>query len=614
MITFALPELINRDGLVDPELLADALIEFARTFEPGDLLESLEGVGAPALDMVVTPMSARAALLGMREGKAFYHHELRRRIPMPPELEPSLQVWDGGTVPMWREGILEEPKYFSFFQEAPLASYNPNHRRKWRAHELLHGAVGFFWRPDITRFEGYLSARINELLPVVHWYGFDEMFRPRCAEHTAEVLYRDGCQACEAAARPFWEYGEWHEQRDAAIAFANTANEHYRREIEMWRAEVETGEVHESPRGRLNASSDAVGYLESHWNRMTAWSFGSWMERFMTVGVDYVDTMWDLDRRVSQTYTDLVQGDLSLDLQDFERLRERRAMQDVAYRLYLAMEWVDPDSAAGRNVEDALEPALEILQASCEGLLGGDSGSTEAVWEHVAQAIDQARPNLPEAVASGLDAFGFQFGDHAISASSVAYATHGLETATPAVFAARDDLDVASFVASPTFGENGLIASRFATWLESVDSDLAELARFEAWTLEPPRRDRAAELFGAVLDDDADLSNARIGNGPVTASDAHRFVEPPTSGELRLNETWRRSTFRGGPLQDVLGLPDADVDLGAYIWRGELRIVIVELEVDAVLEALSRGEVPSDTTAVAGLVAEGALVWLPAAR
>ena len=64
------------------------------------------------------------------------------------------------------------------------------HRRKWRPHELLHGAVGFFWREDASRFETYVGARLNELLPVVHWYGLDEIFRPRCERHTGEVLFR----------------------------------------------------------------------------------------------------------------------------------------------------------------------------------------------------------------------------------------------------------------------------------------------------------------------------------------------------------------------------------------------------------------------------------------
>jgi hypothetical protein len=592
MIEMNLSNTLNSDGLADPEGLADALIEWAQSYEPGPLLEVLDGVGAPVLDMVVTPMSARAAVLGMREGKAFYHHELRRRIAMPPELEPGIQVWDGGTVPAWHEGILEEPKYFSFFQDAPLASYNPNHRRKWRAHELLHGAVGFFWRPDLTRFEGYLSARLNELLPVVHWYGFDEMFRPRCEEHVAEVLYRDGCQACEAAARPFWEYEQWDTQRESAAAFARTANEHFRREVEMWRAEVETGEMHESPRGRLNASSDAVGYLESHWNRMTAWSFGSWMERFLVSGVDYVNSMDDLDARVTDRYASLVHGDLALDANEFRRLRDRRALQDVAYRFYLAMEWLEPGSTAGDAAEAALEPALEIMQQTCDELLGGDGGALDAVWDSVGRAVDDAKPHLTDDVAEAIDGFGFRFGGHKTSAASIDYARLGLETATPAVFSVYEHPPVDAFVVSDEFGENGLIASRFASFLDNLDADLAELARFEAWTLEPPRRDRAAELFGSVVDEETDLE----------------------AGELRLNSTWRRSTFRTDPLTSVLALPEDETDLAGYIWRGELRIVVVEPEVDAVLKSLAAGELPVDRTSVAGLVAEGALVWLPVAR
>ena len=54
-------------------------------------------------------------------------------------------------------------------------------------------------------------GELSELLPVVHWYGFDELFRGRCPEHAGRVLYQEFCSACEArriAASPGWSFDD----------------------------------------------------------------------------------------------------------------------------------------------------------------------------------------------------------------------------------------------------------------------------------------------------------------------------------------------------------------------------------------------------------------------
>src|SRR5690606_6162444 len=126
------------------------------------------------------------------------------------------------------------------------------------------------------------GARLNELLPVVHWYGLDEIFRPRCEAHQSTVLHRDFCPACEDAVRPYWEVEPL--DRRAAIAFTTSAREHFERELDACRREIATGEVVEVPDGRLNASTDAVGYLLGHSNRLDAWTFRTWAEMFLLDG------------------------------------------------------------------------------------------------------------------------------------------------------------------------------------------------------------------------------------------------------------------------------------------------------------------------------------------
>ncbi|MFW5967821.1 MAG: hypothetical protein ACOCV2_09900, partial [Persicimonas sp.] len=342
-----------RAWLPKAEAIVDACEKLAEAGEPEGLADLLEGMGAPVLDMVVTPLSARAALRAAAEGRAFYHHELRKRVPMPEAQEPELPVWQGGTVPEWREGVLEEPKYFSFFQDTPFPAFNPNHRRKWRPHELIHGALTFFWHPEMTRFEMYVGSRLNELLPVVHWYGFDEVFRPRCPKHRGEVLYQTYCAECEAAARPYWETDEsWRkERREAAMRFAERGLEHFDKEWRACMEELDTGRVVEVDWPQLDASSDAIGYMRGHWNRVTAWSFGVWVETFLKDGLDYFSSLERYAEHQAKLACELLSGDVSTSRERFEARRGRRAVQDAAYRIYLALDWLEVGSEALERAE-----------------------------------------------------------------------------------------------------------------------------------------------------------------------------------------------------------------------------------------------------------------------
>ena len=512
-----------RGWLPEAEALADEAVAVGGRGEPEGLRGLLEGMGAPALDVLVTAMSGRAALLGLSRGCAFAHHELRGRLPMPKGLEPEIAVWGDGTVPVWNDGVLEEPKYFSFFQDAPVPVFNPNHRRKWRAHELLHAAQGFFWNPEMSRFSFYLGARLNELLPVVPWYGFDEAARPRCAAHEGAASDQEFCRGCEAAARPWWEMDAgWRAgQREAAVGCFERGLEHFEAEWSACVRELEGGRRVSTPRPGLDASSDAVGYLRGHWNRVTAWSFGSWVEMFLVDGEDYFSTLEGAMGRAARTARALTGGRLELSSEDFAARRARRVIQDIAGRSLLAMEWLEEGSAAADRVEGALMPALERAADVCGDLmLDPDTADAAEVVAEILGAWKRCAPSLPEVVRKPLGVLGYLWpdmeGSLGLSPSTFAAAATpqlvvGVRGALPLLCDGLEadgegiDALVGRFAGSAAAQEGGTLGERAARWLKAQSHPRAGLAGVEVILAAAPQLDEEAELFGVLPDSPDDL-------------------------------------------------------------------------------------------------------------
>lgn len=582
-----LPEASSLSTL-DVAALVEAIAE--RHGVPDErLLGFVTRLGAPAEDCLATVTSARATLLAAARGRGFYAHELRARIPMAPGLEPEVEV--GPTVPTWEDGVFVEPKYFSFMQDAPFAAFNPVHRRKWRPHELLHGAVGFFWHPEMTRFEAYVGARLNELLPVAHWYGFDEIFRPRCDRHRGEVLYRAWCGACEGAVRPYWEVEVTGDDREVARRWARRGCAHFLAEVECCRREIDSGVVCPNPSGLLDSSSDAVGYLLGHWPRMRAWSFGAWAELFLRSGVDYIDDLARYADHVESNAVQLVAGTIEVRETDFAARHLRRVLQDLGYRALLALEW-EEDAAVERAVLEALEPASraagELLAPDGEIERGRDA------LEELTSVLDAVLGHH-DVLACGLDV--------SATTRSAEWETHslaeGIVSALPET-AARVDADaLEAFRASDHVRRTGRLAARFASFLGDRGpgdelEHLAELARLEAWLAGEPRRDEAAERFAMSAEDAGDPS-------PVS---------------LRWNDTTRIGVFSGRAVVELFGLEDAaeSVELAAAYWRGELHVVFVDDAVRGVLDAVAAATLPGRRDTLSELMEAGLVVWVPGAR
>jgi len=609
----------TRDWLPDAEAIVAACEVLAEAGKPAGVEAIFEQMGAPKLDMSVTALSARAALLAAEEGRAFYHHELRERVAMPEDQTPEIAVWDAGTVPVWTQGILEEPKYFSFFLDTPFPAYNPNHRRKWRPHELLHGAMKFFWHPQMTRFEMYVGSRINELLPVVHWYGFDEIFRPRCPQHRGAQLYQEFCADCEAAATPFWETTpQWRaERRDEARGWAERGLAHFEREWNACQAEIQSGDLHPIAGQKLDSSSDAIGYMRSHWNRMTAWSFGAWAETFLMDDFDYYSSLERYMTHLQEVTRRLLGGQVGVEIERYKSLRTRRAIQDLAYRIYVAMGWLAENSIGLAKVEAHLMPALEQAAHHVHHMLSDPQLSeyNDDVLCDLLQAFERVRGHFPDEIAHAVGALGYPWWEpERFVQAGLSQLRTGLSDALPsAADALGDALDplASKFARSQPFFAHGRLAERFAAYLEAEKSAgnlnpeaqfAADLAQFEAWATRAPHEDRAAELFASIPNSFDELA-----------------IRP---GTLQLNQTLMRRKFDASTAATITGDPqlgeqDGAVELARIFLRGELRLLVVGDEeariFDAIESAQPRGDwvIDSDIDSMANLLENGFIIWLP---
>lgn len=569
----------------------------------------LDGIcGAPVVDFLGSSLGARASALGLRTGCAFYHHERRVRLGMPAHMAPEVSVWshDRLTTPVWDGGVLTEPKYFSFFQDAALPSYNPNHRSKWRSHELLHAAIGFFWSPTQTRFQAYVGARLGELLPVVHWYGFDEIGRPRCVEHTHGDPPKHTCIRCEARARGIMRGGV---RPDATTnrGLARQALEHFDAE---WRAclkEIELGHVVRAPHARLDASSDAIGYLRGHWPRLTSRVMGHWVEFFCVEGIDYRTSLEDYAASVSGACADLLMAEIEVDSASYIRRRQRRALRDVAWRALLAIEHA-PQAAS-----DSVERQLARIAERCHALLEEDAVGLDAVEDDRAM-VDElfeamaAELALPDAVWDALPALGHDYLGDGFVPSELEQIMEGVEGAVPvtyeAIVGAELDLqEVAVTIASsPWFDAPGLLSLRVTRVLQDQEDELLSLlgglAEIEAWLARPPRVDAFADAF-AMLPEDGELV---VGTTLRLRASARRAI-------------WPLELFAAAIGDEEEQEPDQEIEVVAAVVGGELAILEVDealaywWEIAELGRVVTAQDVRDRGESLLGLLEAGVLVW-----
>jgi hypothetical protein len=336
--------------------------------------------GLPLGEVVASPFGLRAIALGVACGATTAHVETRALLPWPDRFGELVTA--DPTHGVWEAGKLHVGKYQSFQADAPHATYDPSHVAKWGPHELLHRAVGFFFARDATRFEHYVGARLNELLPVALWYGHDQV---------ARLDEDDFVRAHAKHAAPVDEARWLVEPEDALLVRAErTANAlvrgvaHLERELDAIDRELSTGRCVATPietgGARLDASSDALAYVVGHVARLRDPSVAAVLDA-IPVELGRFETLARYRAHVEALHDALLFSDLAIDEDTIAGLRARRTVWDWLHRAaYLGADVrklaiaAAPELRGEREVDEArwLEKLTRLLGEEGAGAVLAD--------------------------------------------------------------------------------------------------------------------------------------------------------------------------------------------------------------------------------------------------
>lgn len=288
-------------------------------------------VAAPVAEVVASPFGLRAVLMAAGVGSSHAHLEHRPYVEWPESVAPDDAVSDE-LHQVWDAGVFHVGKYQSFLQDEPFATYNPNHMAKWTPHELLHRAAGFFWRDDASDWEYYLGARLNELAPVVLWYGLDEVARGDVRGFDRKL----------AAQRPWLDLSEchWLDANQAqlgdlarrSVPHLRAGLEHWSRELRAIDSEIELGRCVNTADDRLDASSDAIAYVVGHGPRLRERAIGRMIPRLLGDGRDYFTHVGAYRDHVEQLFDTLLFGSIVWNPDECRSRRARRCVWDLFQR------------------------------------------------------------------------------------------------------------------------------------------------------------------------------------------------------------------------------------------------------------------------------------------
>lgn len=351
----------------------------------GPTLSGLTGI--PEGELLASPFAFRAALMGASSGVAGVHEEARTQGPWRSHLiseDPSLH----GTPEIWSAGRLQVNKYASFCQDGPFVSVHPEHSAKWTPHEMLHRAMGFFYRPDMSRWELYMGARLNEALPVGFWYGLDRVARLAEDPSGPPVIAGDHGASLENA--------RWlTEDRASLVARVAGSIQHLAFGLEwalgeLSAVEEECGEGVAAPRpgGFLDGSSDAMTYVVAHWNRLVDPIIGNVLQEHTSVGVHRFETIPAYIEHWKKTLWDLLFGRLTGSVELAEEQRAVRASWDTAL-------WNTMSDSPRLNEEDEEDQSLFL------GHLWGHDLEQQVDWEQIVDGLEQVLPATVHGLSEG---------------------------------------------------------------------------------------------------------------------------------------------------------------------------------------------------------------------
>jgi hypothetical protein len=310
--------------------------------------------GLPEGEVCASPFGARMIALGLMQGATTVLHEQRPLVRFD-KATRAVGLTDDPLHGTWDRGVLRTGKYEEFCQEDPFCAYHPEHSSKWAPHEWLHRAVGFFHTKTATRFERYLGARLNELLPVATWYGVEHFLRldhegpfDRALEGQKPEAELDRClwrKATEtklkARIRASLDLVRWTLTRTDS-------------ELQCIDRELKTGDLvpasdaHASafPNVSLDASSDALAYVAAHALRLESEPVSLVLK---ALAQHRHETLASLRAQIDTTLDQLLFGPLNLD--ETEMLA--RIESNVLHDLYLRA------ATTGGKAWAALAPSLD---------------------------------------------------------------------------------------------------------------------------------------------------------------------------------------------------------------------------------------------------------------
>ena len=510
------------------------------------------------------PFSVQISCMALAQGRRFTHHELRGYIPVPTDMEPEIPVWEyDQNTPLWIDGVRRNPKHFCFRLDAVFPTFHPNYRSKWPVHELLHSLCGYFWHPDQTRFECYVGARLAELLPLTHWYGLDEVARSRCTHHTQKPPSKEYCRTCESMFGPYWET-EWdidqriHSQKALEFAFS-----YYQEEREACIQEIHGNRRVDIPRILLDSSSDALAYLEGHWNRLCSWSFGAFDDLFVRSEEKHT-SLEDFVTHIDSVFTRLLSHKIVIpDIEKHNTEYQIRLVQDIGKRVLVALEW---------GTEQDQETCWPLLEYAAD-FIHHEQPFLIKEWVHELKNC-LSTTALPPQVLEPV----FQIGLMKEEWSPSLY-----EGLAQSFEASLDEQPIKLGVQSQAFWSLGHLWERIPKLISNKEIAL------EGWLKRSPREDRQARLFSM----------------PFSNED----------GRLRLNTTFRKGRFDSEVMNSVLGWGE-DSEIIAWWYRGEPFVLVVDDDlqkcVTCVKEETWREEVEFEY--LEELVSIGLLIWMPIRR
>ncbi|MFO0694528.1 MAG: hypothetical protein U0230_13290 [Polyangiales bacterium] len=444
--------------------LGERLFVLARSLREGGALRyaaMATEAGLPLGEVVASPFAVRMVAMAVSRGAATVPHETRRLFAW----DPSFASEDGTVDPdhgRWERGRLLVGKYQQFCQDEPLAVYNPDHPSKWGPHELAHRAVGFLYRPDLTRWELYLGSRLNELVPVVTWYGPEQAMRldegPFDRVHAG---LHPGARLEDAR----WLVVDEKELRRRARAAAPILREglaHFERELEAIDEELATGRRVRIPHAFLDASSDAIAYVAAHHARLRSEPLVETFGALHRPGVDHATTVAAYRDHVETFFDSLLFEPTPIDLDEAARLATARVAVDLVQRA----------AHRGPRTFAKVRPHLDAASRLVRSCRSGRRGDLRRLRTRLAEALGK-EASLVLSNGAG-------------SALALGQLVEGLETVAPRTLAWLGSDEAAErvrgFAGSEASRSRGDLAGRFARFLsaEGAPASVADLARFEA--------------------------------------------------------------------------------------------------------------------------------------